>query len=69
MSCNKDGIYLLFTSPSYMLVTQYSALVEFKTWSWPSWIRPGKDMPALWLRELTGLQTQWKETLHGGGLV
>lgn len=53
---------MVFTSSSYMLVTKYSALVEFKTWSGPSWARPGQDMPALWLWELTGPQTQERDT-------
>lgn len=33
------AIKMVFTSPSYMLVTQYSALVEFKTWSGPGQTR------------------------------
>lgn len=32
---------MVFTSSSYILVTSYLALVEFKTWSGPSWARPG----------------------------
>lgn len=52
---------MAFTSPSYALVTQYSVLVEFKTWSGPSWAGPGQDMPALWHRELTGSRTQRRE--------
>ena len=53
---------MVFTPPSYMLVTQYSALVEFKTWSGPSRAGPGQYMPALWLRELTGSQTQRRDS-------
>ncbi len=56
------AIKMVFTSPSYMLVTQYSALVEFKTCTRPSWAGPVPDMPALWLRELTGSQTQRRDS-------
>lgn len=49
---------MVFTSPSYMLVIQYSALVEFKTRAGTNWARPGLEMPALWPNEVMGSQTQ-----------
>lgn len=55
------AIKMVFTSPSYMLISKYSVLVEFKTWSEPSCARPGLDMPALWLRDLTDSLIQRRE--------
>lgn len=65
---------LVFTSPGYTLVTKYSAPVEFKTWSGPSWAKGGfpRSLFFFFFFSFDGLSNTVEGNLvifHSGGMI